>query len=241
VKHSAGQAIRGLDDLSRGLVALIVLKTIIATLIALAYLRHLLALSGDASAVDDATRSIGSLDVPNEIALYAVVVTWLFWQGRAHRAMRESGVTGLRFTPTSGVLWWFVPFANLVVPYGAMRELRTAGADPESDDHRRAARFLLWTWWVPWIGQLGTAEIILFVPRGAVSDVLLVFSELCLLVAAPGAILAVRAITRRLEVLTDARTPATPEPVTEPGVSTALIPAVLVSPPPPPDGPEPPD
>jgi hypothetical protein len=170
-------------------------------LVAFAYLGRLLATPGDAASVAEATRRIRGLDLPNEIALYAVVVTWLVWQARAHRAVRTRGAAGLRFSPKAGVLWWFVPGANLVMPYRAMRELRTARGLPSGEEDRHATPMLLWGWWIPWIGQLGVAEIILFVPRGTASDVLIVVSEICVVLAAPGAILAVRAITDRIASL----------------------------------------
>jgi Domain of unknown function (DUF4328) len=204
-----------------------VVKTVIATLIAFAYFRRLLAAPGDAASVGEAARRIRALDVPNEIALYAVVVTWLVWQARAHRAVRAQGTAGLRFSPKAGVLWWFVPGANLVMPYRAMRELRTAGGLPSGEEDRRATRMLLWGWWIPWIGQLGVAEIILFVPRGTASDVLIVLSQICVVLAAPGAILAVRAITDRIASLEGAGV----APASESDESPATISLDAIQPP----------
>ena len=51
----------------------------------------------------------------------AVVVS--IWIYRAHANLTFIGMEGLEFTPGWSVGWFFVPFANLVMPYRAMREL----------------------------------------------------------------------------------------------------------------------
>lgn len=46
-----------------------------------------------------------------------------FWIHRAHKNLFTAGVGGLEFTPAWSIGWFAVPFANLVMPYRAMREL----------------------------------------------------------------------------------------------------------------------
>jgi hypothetical protein len=189
---------RGLRELSNGLVILLVVKSLIAAMIAVDFLSYAWT-HGDEPAVVAHENGVGVwLTFPNRIALYLTVVTWLVWQARAHRALRGQAVQGLRFSPLSGVLWWFVPVANLVMPYRAVKELATAGAASGARS-KGTARMLLWSWWVPWLGQLCVAEAIFFSPRNTVSTVLVGVSEVCVLLALPGAVAAVRGITRRLE------------------------------------------
>lgn len=45
------------------------------------------------------------------------------WIHRAHANLFAAGLTGLEFTPGWSIGWFFIPFANLVMPYRAMREL----------------------------------------------------------------------------------------------------------------------
>jgi hypothetical protein len=64
------------------------------------------------------------------ISLAASGLAWLMWQHRAHRRLRELGIQDLEFTPGWGVGWWFVPVANLFMPYKAVKELWRAGDLP---------------------------------------------------------------------------------------------------------------
>ena len=45
------------------------------------------------------------------------------WMHCAASNLRVFGHRGLQFTPAGAAGWWFVPFANLVKPYQAMREI----------------------------------------------------------------------------------------------------------------------
>ncbi len=64
------------------------------------------------------------------------------WIYRAHDNLTQFGLTGLEFTPGWSVGWFFVPFANLVKPYEAMRELWS-----RSLSNRLHAAALLPLWW----------------------------------------------------------------------------------------------
>lgn len=64
-----------------------------------------------------------------QIALFIgsgiMVFVWIY---RAHRNLRLLQIPELKFTPGWAVGWFFVPFANMVKPYQAMRELWKASA-----------------------------------------------------------------------------------------------------------------
>jgi hypothetical protein len=79
-------------------------------------------------------------------------VAWLMWQHRAHVNVRSAagGGASLKFTPAWGVGCWFVPFANLVLPYRAVAELAREsrpGPAPTGDRPGRATRAVIPAWW----------------------------------------------------------------------------------------------
>ena len=71
----------------------------------------------------------------------AVVVACV-WQHRAASAGRALGIPA-RYSPAWGVGAWFVPVANLWIPYGAIRDCLPP------DDPRRVRRVL--QWWIAWL------------------------------------------------------------------------------------------
>lgn len=84
-------------------------------------------------------------------AFLASVLSVAMWIHRAHANLHEVGIEGLEFTPGWAVGWYFVPFAKLVKPFHAMRELRNASmGDAESftDEPPSQLKF----WWGCWLG-----------------------------------------------------------------------------------------
>jgi hypothetical protein len=83
------------------------------------------------------------------IVIAVTAIPWLLWQYRAHANLRALGVSGLKYSPGWAVGWWFIPFANIVLPFLVMRELWKA-SDPEAsslDWMARRATPLLGLWW----------------------------------------------------------------------------------------------
>ena len=56
-------------------------------------------------------------------ALIGCAIAFPMWMHRANRAARALGATGMEFTPGWAAGWFFVPFANLVMPYRVAVEL----------------------------------------------------------------------------------------------------------------------
>jgi hypothetical protein len=82
----------------------------------------------------------------------ATIVMWLIWQHRAQSNLFARRVPGLRYTPGWCVGWWFVPFANVVVPYLCVRELfGRAGVPAHEGGARRDAR--VGGWWAAYLGS----------------------------------------------------------------------------------------
>src|SRR5439155_1843984 len=92
--------------------------------------------------------------VVTALAGLAAAVAWLRWQHRAHENLRALGVSGLAYTPGWAVGWWFIPFANLVLPYLVMVELWRA-SDPTGSPAwaRQRITALLPLWWITYLGR----------------------------------------------------------------------------------------
>jgi len=78
---------------------------------------------------------------------YIAVGMWIY---RAHANLTDAGFTGLEFSPGWSVGWFFIPFANLVKPFQAMRELWNASHGEEGGYSAPASRELV-LWWSCWI------------------------------------------------------------------------------------------
>src|SRR5918997_5039842 len=88
----------------------------------------------------------------------ALVVAFLLWLHRASKNLRALGNPSQRieFTPGWAVGWFFIPFANLVMPYKAVREVweKSDPAVRTGDDFMFAGPSsapLLLGWWVTFI------------------------------------------------------------------------------------------
>jgi uncharacterized protein DUF4328 len=84
----------------------------------------------------------------------AAGIVWLVWQHRGHANLRARGVQNLRFTPGWAVGWWFVPFANLVMPYLTMRELWDNAGMTKTAERGVPRRRPLVVWWFVYLASL---------------------------------------------------------------------------------------
>ena len=82
------------------------------------------------------------------VVSWAVIVLWLIWQHGSTANLWARGYQGLKIRPGWAVGWWFVPFANLVMPMVAMLELDRRST-PDGTP-RRASPVLGW-WWAAWL------------------------------------------------------------------------------------------
>jgi hypothetical protein len=137
------------------------------------------------------------------------IVAWCMWQYRAQRNVRAFGANGLRISPGWAVGWWFIPFANLVMPYRAMSELMRASSPSAGPNswQRVATSPLLPLWWGflllgNVVARVGTSMIDESVGSNTIPEVLtsirwLIVGLLVLVVAAVFALLVVREVDRR--------------------------------------------
>jgi Domain of unknown function (DUF4328) len=155
----------------------------------------------------------------------ATVVAWCIWQHRSQRNAIELTGGGLRFTPGWAVGWWFIPIANLFMPFQTVRELW--GASHGGDAWRRLAKWSVIGWWWAlfvlsnvhiWLGtgdggvELGTGNVIKPTSNaGLISrDKWMLLSLVLQTVAAFLAVLIVLAVGRLQATASAARIPAMP-------------------------------
>lgn len=99
--------------------------------------------------------TIGALGLALAVATLPVFAAWIH---RAHRNLASLGAKNLGVTPAWAVGWFFMPFANLWMPYQAMRTLWRASQDAPRWQLQGVPWWLA-LWWVAWVARqaLGTA------------------------------------------------------------------------------------
>ena len=100
---------------------------------------------------------------------WAVIVLWLIWQHGSTANLWARGYRDLKIRPGWAVGWWFIPFANYVMPLVAMLELDRRSTP---DGVPRKASPLLGWWWAAWMASSTVPAI------GAVSSVISAVREL---------------------------------------------------------------
>lgn len=90
-----------------------------------------------------------SLQVLVQIATGTVFIVWF------HRVRRNGAVfrrDGFRRPSGWAVGAWFIPFGNLVIPYGIARDTWHAGTQRgPGGEHRRVSTVPLTAWWTLWV------------------------------------------------------------------------------------------
>jgi hypothetical protein len=117
----------------------------------------------EAIAFDDLNAMIALI----QLALYlASAVGVLAWLSRVVENVPPLTGAMPRHSPRAAIGWWFVPFANYVVPYqivaDAVRRLRTNGGD-------RTERLLL-PWWGLWLVASVLGSVLWRLPNDTIDD-----------------------------------------------------------------------
>jgi hypothetical protein len=103
---------------------------------------------GDPNATLVVALVVGGSGLTMLAAMLCGLPLWVIWHVRAANNLLLLGER-LEFTPTMHAAWWFVPFANLVMPYRAMRELLARSRPLDAPEVETP---LLGVWWACWIG-----------------------------------------------------------------------------------------
>ncbi len=94
---------------------------------------------------------VGLASLGYGVGLVTGIVLGLTWTFRVAWNARHMGALGFDVSPAMSVGWYFVPFANLVKPYQAMRQVYWASLDPSG--WRDVGQPLVASWWVLFIGS----------------------------------------------------------------------------------------
>ncbi len=81
------------------------------------------------------------------------IVLFVIWCYRANANARALGATGMTYTPGWSVGWWFIPFANLIVPYFVVKEFYKAGKNP-SNWQTKECDMIVHVWFGSWLGSI---------------------------------------------------------------------------------------
>jgi len=93
----------------------------------------------------------------NTLVSLTTVVIFAMWIYRAAANVVAAGIAGFDFTPGWAVGWYFIPFANLVQPFRAMRQIWNASHAGSSDLDRGDP--ILTLWWTVWLASNISANI----------------------------------------------------------------------------------
>ena len=109
----------------------------------------------DVASVDDAASVLvlvatGLAGVGMLGAMLLALPFWLAWHYQAGRNLEVLGREDLAHGPVGHAGWWFVPFANLIMPYRCMQELYIRS---QPGDEMAPPPELFSIWWGCWLGS----------------------------------------------------------------------------------------
>ncbi len=151
------------------------------------------------------------------LLIITTIVVFLVWENRAHKNLRALGVANAEYSSGWAIGSWFVPFANLVVPFRAVREIwwkSDPDTVPQSADgggynafaHFQGSVSLLTGWWTFWIisNLVSNASTRLSwrasdLSQHVIAEWLSIFAAILSIIAAVLAINVVRGINARQE------------------------------------------
>ncbi len=91
---------------------------------------------------------LGLLSLVVNGACVILVLRWLYWAKQRAIAL---GAADVKYSPWSTVLWYFVPFAQVIVPYWAARELWRSSAAASPLWRAQTVPQVLPLWWLCWV------------------------------------------------------------------------------------------
>lgn len=95
-----------------------------------------------------------------QAALFVVngilILMWIF---RANANVRALGAVRMDYTPAWAVGWYFVPFANLAMPYLALKDVWKASARPHDPPGARGPGIVFPLWWTLWLSSNIAANV----------------------------------------------------------------------------------
>jgi len=134
------------------------------------------------------------------VAYVIAAIAFLAWLSRAIDNVPRMGAGQPRIGPRWSIGWWFIPLANFVMPYRAVRDLDRRMRLPSGGRGAPVG----W-WWALWLGALIFGTFANLIPTEDVATATIFFqlsalADLVQLVAAVLAILVVRGIQHNAEL-----------------------------------------
>lgn len=86
------------------------------------------------------------------LGFLAFFFVFLVWMYKANANARRLGAKRMTITPLMGALRFFVPLANLWMPYQGVKEIWRGSHDPEAPPRGPAPSLLRW-WWSLWLAN----------------------------------------------------------------------------------------
>jgi hypothetical protein len=96
-------------------------------------------------------RLFKSIAFGSMLANVATIVAFLMWTHRVYRNLPALGAPKLESTPGMAVGWYFVPFANLVVPCKLMAEVWRYSDPGQYAQLRKTTSPLIGIWWAAFL------------------------------------------------------------------------------------------
>jgi hypothetical protein len=153
-------------DRTRMLVRLLKLSIglqVLAILLDFNQLRVILALSSHQGDTDAINAMMPDADINDQLMgimgytqvglLILTIILFMMWVYRASQNIRAFGAQDVKFTPGWAVGWFFIPVANLWMPFKAMSEIFRASVRPDARKTEPNAP-LLGQWWFFWVADL---------------------------------------------------------------------------------------
>ena len=104
------------------------------------------------------------------VEIVTVIIVFAIWIYRANYNARQLGAEGMEFTPGWAVGWYFVPLANLWMPYMAMKEIWKASAAPANWQDQPRGSILPWWWGFFLISNILNQSALRFAMRAKTLD-----------------------------------------------------------------------
>ena len=114
----------------------------------------------DMAIIDNLTQWENTIRFAQIIVFIALGISVLIWLYQAHKNLSLLGVQHLKYSHASCVWWYFVPFANLLMPFRTMKETWQASHAP-SDWFMLRTPAILRIWWGVWLLNSFLGNIVL--------------------------------------------------------------------------------
>ncbi len=99
-------------------------------------------------------------------------IAFLLWIRFANINCHGFGALDMEYTPGWSIGWFFVPIANLFVPYFVMGEIWKVSSDPVGWPRAKGSAVLGWWWVLSWISGFGSFIDLSFSSTGDLVTVL---------------------------------------------------------------------